>query len=235
MVKVLNNKFQSVFTDEDDTNIAALQSQPEIETTISGIGSVSSELVLTYLKKIRPKKAEGPDEIHARLLRECERELSIPLAIIFSKSLAEGKIRLKKIDWKRANVVPIYKKGDRSEVGNYRPVGLTSLSCKVLELIINDKIVDFLDVNELIRDTQHGFRKGRSCLTNLLEFLDIVKDSFDQGKEVDISYLDFSKAFYKVPHKRLILQLKTHGIQGQIINPRTGEGSENHTAWRGGI
>ena len=68
VAKVLNNKFQSVFTDEDDTNIAALQSQPEIETTISGIGSVSSELVLTYLKKIRPNKAEGPDEIHARLL-----------------------------------------------------------------------------------------------------------------------------------------------------------------------
>ena len=78
MVKVLNNRFQSVFTDEDDTNIAALQSQPEIETTISGIGSVSSELVLAYLKKIRPNKAEGPDEIRARPLRECERELSIP-------------------------------------------------------------------------------------------------------------------------------------------------------------
>ena len=74
MVKVLNNKFQSVFTDEDGTNIAALQSQPEIET-ISGLCSVSSELVLTYLKKIRPNKAEGPAEIHARLLRECEREL----------------------------------------------------------------------------------------------------------------------------------------------------------------
>ena len=159
VVKVLNNKFQSVFTDEDDTNIAALQSQPEIETTISGIGSVSSELVLTYLKKIRPNKAEGPDEIHARLLRECERELSIPLAIIFSKSLAEGKIP---VDWKRANVVPIYKKGDRSEVGNYRPVSLTSLSCKALESIIKDKIIDFLDENELISDTQHGFLFNKS-------------------------------------------------------------------------
>ena len=97
-----------------DTNIAALQSQTEIETTISGIGSVSSELVLTYLKKIRPQQSRGPDEIHARLLRNCERELSIPLSIKFSKSLADGKIP---IDWKRANV-PIYKKGDRSEVGN---------------------------------------------------------------------------------------------------------------------
>ena len=80
------------------------------------------------------------------------------------------------------------------------------------------QIIDFLDENELIRDTQHGFRKGRSCLTNLLEFLDIATDSFDQGKQVDVSYLDFSKAFGKVPHKRLILQLKIHGIQGQILN-----------------
>ena len=88
----------------------------------------------------------------------------------------------------------------------------------MLESIIKDKIIDFLDENEPIRDTQHGFRKSRSCLTNLLEFLDIATDSFDQGKQVDVSYLDFSKAFDKVPHKRLILQLKTNGIQGQILN-----------------
>ena len=62
-------------------------------------------------------------------------------------------------------------------------------------------------MKSLIKDTQHGFRRGRSCLTNLLEFLDIAMNSFDEGKQLDVSYLDFSNAFDKVPHKRLVLQL----------------------------
>ena len=214
IVELLNSRFKSVFTVEDESNFAALQPQQLTNESIGDIGNITSELVLTHIKKIRPNKAEGPDEIHARFLREGERELSVPLAIIFTKSLTETKMPL---DWKRANVVPIFKKGDRSEIGNYRPVSLTSLVCKVLETIIKDKIVEFLDVNRLIKDTQHGFRKGRSCLTNLLEFLDVATNSFDQGKQLDVSYLDFSKAFDKVPHKRLGLQLEKHGIRGNTL------------------
>ena len=63
-------------------------------------------------------------------------------------------------------------------------------------------------MNGLIKDTQHGFRKGRSCLTNLLELLGIATNNFDEGKQLDVSYLDFSKAFDNVPHKRLVLQPK---------------------------
>ena len=89
--------------------------------------------------------------------------------------------------------------------------------CKILESIIKDYILEFLDENDLIRDTQHGFRRGRSCLTNLLEFFNVATESFDKGKQLDISYLDFSKAFDKVPHKRLCLQLKCHGINGKTL------------------
>ena len=100
---------------------------------------------------------------------------------------------------------------------NYRPVSLTSLVCKILESIIKDHIVEFLDENSVIRDTQHGFRKNRSCLTNFLEFFDTATESFDKDKQFDVTYLDFSKAFDKVPHKRLCLQLKCHGIRGKIL------------------
>jgi hypothetical protein len=75
-------------------------------------------------------------------------------------------------EWKRANVTPIYKKGPRELSCNYRPVSLTSYICKVLESIIRDSMVDYLHKYNLIRDTQHGFVKKRSCLTNLLEFLE---------------------------------------------------------------
>ena len=76
----------------------------------------------------------------------------------------------------------------------------------------------FLDENKILSDTQHGFRRNRSCLTNLLQFLDVATDSFDKRKQLDVTYLDFSKAFDKVPHKRLVLQLKNHGIKGKLLD-----------------
>ena len=214
MLQLLSDQFKSVFTVEDATGIASIQPQSVTDKTIDEIDGINSELVRTYLKRIRPNKAEGPDDIYAKVLNECEREISLPLASIFSKSLREAKIPY---DWKMAHVVPIFKGGDKSNVENYRHVSLTSLVCKILESIIKDHIVEFLDENSVIRDTQHGFRKNRSCLTNLLEFFDTATESFDKGKQFDVTYLDFSKAFDKVPHKRLCLQLKCHGIRGKIL------------------
>ena len=215
MVELLSDQFKSVYTIEDNSGIAVLQTQYLTEEIMEEMGDIGSDLVREYLKRVKPNKAEGPDEIYARILKECEKELSIPLAIIFSKSLNDSQIPF---DWKRANVIPIFKKGDKSKVENYRPVSLTSLVCKILESIIKDNILIFLDDNNLIRDTQHGFRKGRSCLTNLLAFFDEATESFDKGKQLDVSYLDFSKAFDKVPHKRLCLQLKNHGINFKTLN-----------------
>ena len=214
MVELLGNQFQSVFTIEDDSNIALLQPQILTEVTMWELGNISSETVRAYLKKLKPNKSEGPDGICARILKECEREIAIPLASIFSKSLRETKIPQ---DWKRAHIVPVFKGGDKSNVENYRPVSLTSLVCKTLESIIKDNIVEFLDENDIIKDTQHGFRKNRSCLTNLLDFFEVATESFDKGTQLDVSYLDFSKAFDRVPHKRLCLQMKCHGIGGSTL------------------
>ena len=88
----------------------------------------------------------------------------------------------------------------------FQPVSLTSQICKLLESIIRTAVVAHLDKFNLIKDSQHGFRRGRSCLTNLLEFLDKVTRSVDSGDNIDIIYLDFAKAFDKVPHHRLIKQ-----------------------------
>ena len=69
--------------------------------------------------------------------------------------------------WKTANVTPIYKKGSRSDCGNYRPISLTSILCKVLEALIRDHMVDYIKRNHLITACQHGFVGGRSCTTQL--------------------------------------------------------------------
>ena len=119
-------------------------------------------------------------------------------------------------DWKNANVCPIFKNGGKHLAANYRPVSLTSQICKVFESLMRDVIVRHLEDNELLKDSQHGFRRGRSCLTNLLTFLDRVSGCLDEGEAVDVVFLDFAKAFDKVPHRRLLKKLSSHGIEGRV-------------------
>ncbi|CAM5159894.1 unnamed protein product [Natator depressus] len=120
-------------------------------------------------------------------------------------------------DWKIANVTPIFKKGSRGDPGNYRLVSLTSVPDKLVETIVKNKIVSHIAEHKLLCKSQHGFCKGRSCLTNLLEFFEEINKHVDKGDPVDIVYLDFQKAFDKVPHQRLLCKLSCHGIRGKIL------------------
>ena len=131
------------------------------------------------------------------------------------RGLQEGIVPL---EWKEANIIPLFKKGSRNKSVNYRPVSLTSGICKLLESIIRDHIMDFLVKHKLINSSQHGFVKSKSCLTNLLCFFEEITKWVDEGSPVDIIYLDFQKAFDKLPHQRLILKLKSHCIGISIIN-----------------
>ena len=101
---------------------------------------------------------------------------------------------------------------------SYRPVSFTSQVCKIMESILRDNIINHLEQNGLIRDAQHGFRAGRSCLTNMLYFMEIVFKQVDKGLPVDVVYLDFSKAFDKVSHNHLINKIKARGIGSFVAN-----------------
>ena len=118
------------------------------------------------------------------------------------------------MDWKLANVTPIFKRGRKDDPGSYRPISLTSVPGKVMERIISGTIVDQLKVNQRIRPSQHGFTNGKSCLTNLISFYDKVTRLVDEGQAVDVVYLDFSKAFDTVPHNILMEKLAAHGLDG---------------------
>ena len=122
------------------------------------------------------------------------------LSLIFNRSFIYGKIPG---DWKSANVAAVFKKSSKGDKINYRPLSLISIMGKLLESIIRGQVGKFLDENKLIYSTQHGFTKGKSCLTNLTEFIDTIFEWYDKGDSLDIIYLDFSKVFDKFHIKGL--------------------------------
>ncbi|PKU32719.1 rna-directed dna polymerase from mobile element jockey-like [Limosa lapponica baueri] len=113
--------------------------------------------------------------------------------------------------------MPIHKKGWKEDPGNYRPVSLTSVPEKVMEQIILSAIMHHLQDNQVCRPSQHGFMKGRSCLTNLISSYDKVTHLVDEGKAVDVVYPDFSKAFDTISHSILLEKLAAHGLNGRTL------------------
>ena len=163
---------------------------------------------------IFPNKAAGPDKVESRLLKDCATEMAPILCGIFRKSMDEGEVPN---TWKEAHIIPIHKKGNKAIMGNFRPVALTSVICKVFEKIVCTAILSFLTRNDLITQQQHGFVKGRSCQTNILLCLEKWTEMLDNGRSVDVAYFDYSKAFNKVSHRPLIIKLKAYGINGRLL------------------
>ena len=163
--------------------------------------------VYKLLKDLNPHKASGPDAISSRILKELAAEVALLLTIIYQSSMNTGEVPS---DWRDAFVTPIFKKGERYDPANYRPVSLICISCKVLEHIIVSHVRNHLENNGILCDHQHGFRRGRSCETQLLELVDELMQNMEGGKQTDILIMDFAKAFDKVNHSLLLHKLRCY-------------------------
>lgn len=209
---ILADFFSSVFTVERDQELPELQLDPprhqwnELEFHIEQIAKI--------LRNLKADKSPGMDNIHPRFLKELSEELAIPLKIIFEKSFSTGELPK---DWKKARITAIFKKGNKSLAGNYRPVSLTSIVCKVIEKIIRNHIVSYMEQNKQFSNKQYGFTKGKSTSLQLLTVLDEWTEALDSGKSIDCIYMDYKKAFDTVPHKRLIKKLQAYGIGEEMV------------------
>ena len=214
MADLLNEYFASVYTEEDLQNMPTAPAVYQGNEPLCKV-NLTIERVHEKIRKLDPNKSPGPDEFYPREIKEVEDEIAPHLYDVYKASLEQSEAVL---DWKLQNIAPLFKKGSKNKPGNHRPVSLTSVPGKMLESIIAEDITEHLESNNLISNSQHGFRRGRSCLTNLLEFFHNMFSLYDKSRAIDILYLDFQKAFDKVPHKRLMAKVRGYGIIGEVAD-----------------
>ena len=148
------------------------------------------------------------------MIKICSTSISKPLRLIFNHCIDNG---IYPCEWKKANVVPIHKKGDKQTLKNYRPVSLLPICGKIFERLIYNEMFGFFLDKGLISANQSGFKPGDSCINQLLSITHNIYKSFDDGYEVRGVFLDISKAFDKVWHDGLIFKLQENGISGNLL------------------
>ncbi len=155
------------------------------------------------LVSLNTHKGAGPDDVHPAILRVLAHFIDQPLTDLVNLSQRTASIP---DDWRSATVCPIFKKGDREDAGNYRPVSLTSIVCKIMESILKTSMMNHLIQTAAISDAQHGFVPRRPCLPDLLLTEQWVMELIDDGETVDMVLLDFAKAFHSVNHRMVCLK-----------------------------
>ena len=208
-----NKYFCSVFVDEDSSTVPTFTTCRDDLPSLSSV-QITPSIVFEKLQSLKCNKSPGPDGWPPIIFKNCADQLCIPLAMLFAKSLDSG---LLPNDWKIGHITPIFKKGSKVKVNNYRPVCLTSVIIKLLESIIKDALLSHLFDSNLLSENQHGFIPHRSCCTQLLSALDDWTSALDQRLPTDVVYFDFSKAFDSVPHNRLLSKLRGYGVCGKLL------------------
>ena len=215
---LFNDYFVSIFAGTPNLNTQTPcfvdDVQPSLTSFLTDV-HLSLEDVSSIVNRLPPKTSVDADNISYMILKNGGISVTSRLLELFSLSLRVSRVPS---SWKSAIVSPIFKKGSKSDVGNYRPISVTSCCSRILERIINKNITTFLKSHNIINCSQHSFSRGKSTDTLLLSFYDFVTDCLDRNLAVDSVFFDFQKAFDTVPHNQLIARLFSSGIRGNLLN-----------------
>ena len=209
--EILSTHFRQIFTQED---LSSMPSKGCSDTPPMDSVVFKSAGVEHLLKNLDSKKANGPDKLPTILLKITASEIAEVVTFLFNQSYDSGELPE---DWRNAHVVPIFKKGAKHDPSNYRPVSLTAVLCKLMEHVVYKDIMNHLENFDILFANQYGFRKNHSCETQLILIVEDLARNIDNGDQMDMIILDFSKAFDKVPHRRLLNKLEFYGIQGKTL------------------
>ena len=212
MADILQVQYKSVFSEPRGEKKNPYDVGKEVRGGLNEI-SFNNDDIIEAIDEISATSAAGPDGYSAMFLKKCKMTIAKPLYMIWRSCLDHG---VTPNIWILSYVVPIFKGGSKGDPVNYRPVSLTSHLIKICEKVIRKNIVSYMDELGLFNSSQHGFRSGRSCLSQLLTHFDKILSYLEQGINVDTVYLDFSKAFNKVDHGILLDKLKSIGIGGKV-------------------
>jgi len=210
--EAFSDHFQKIFTKEPVFDLA--DQIPLVTTAGMEMITFSEENIYNRLAKLKCNKSPGPDLLHSRLLNELKNVIPGVLKDIFEASYEHGVLPE---DWKSSIISTVFKKGKKHLVENYRPISLTCITCKIMESVIRDQMMDYFLSNKLFNNYQYGFIKGRSVVLQLLKIIDDWLINLENGNQIDIIYTDFEKAFDKVPHKRLLNKLMSYKVDVKLI------------------
>ena len=176
--------------------------------------SFTESSIIFAINKLKPNLSSGPDNLPPLLFKQLKHCLAGPLSLLFTQLLSVGVVPE---DWTKALIIPVFKKGTAGDVGNYRPISLTCVACKLMERIIAKHIYDHLVNCSLLAAAQHGFVRSRSTCTNLLESINDWTLVIQNRSAVTIAYIDFTRAFDSVSHEKLFARLYMYGIRGNVL------------------
>jgi len=176
---------------------------------------IENEDIISLIRKLNPNKANGSDGISGQMLLLCDDSVILPLRIIFNNILSTA---IYPDMWKLANVTPVFKKGDKQLIKNYRPISLLPVCGKIFEKIIFNNLYNHLTTHNLITKNQSGFRPGDSTTNQLIDLVNEIHHAFDSTKSLEVRaiFLDISKAFDKVWHDGLIFKMRQNGVSGRL-------------------
>ena len=206
----LNSSFQKFFTSDNNTQFVTTAPHHKMPFT-----EISSSDVIKACKKMKKKLSRTPEGIPSLFIMNTIPSLVKPLTLIFNLSLKNNVIPSQ---WKNAFVVPIFKKGDRQQAGNYRPISLTSSFSRLFEAVLLDKMMSYVENHSLITEHQFGFLPQRSSCSNLLASLNNWLQSYDASQPMNVVYTDIKKAFDSVNHRILIQVLHAYGINVMVVD-----------------